>query len=147
MSELYGESEVAVEAHPDAEPGTLAVSLNDFSALEERVLRAVDLVKKERQERNAAEARAAQSEERAVQNADHAVQAEARAVQSEERARHAEERATQAEERAAHAEAKLREQTPVVEGIQSEVKALRTERDHVRQRVEKLLEQLDGLEL
>lgn len=143
MSELYGESEVAVEAHADeahAEPGTLAVSLNDFSALEERVLRAVDLVKKERQDRNAAEARAAQSEERAVQNADHAVQAEARAVQSEERAKHA-------EERAAHAEAKLREQTPVVEGIQSEVKALRTERDHVRQRVEKLLEQLDGLEL
>lgn len=137
MSESYTEPEVAVEAQPvpeaHAELGTLAVSLNDFSALEERVLRAVDLVKRERQERAAAEARAAQAEERAVQNADHAVQAEARAVQ--------------AEERAVHAETKLREQTPVVESIQSEVKALRTERDHVRQRVERLLEQLDGLEL
>jgi hypothetical protein len=135
MSEFYTEPEVAVEAQPEAhaEDGNLAVSLNDFSALEERVLRAVDLVRRERQERAAADARAAQAEERAVQNADRAVQAEARAAQ--------------AEERAVHAETKLREQTPVVEGIQSEVKALRTERDHVRQRVERLLEQLDGLEL
>jgi hypothetical protein len=137
MSEFYTEPEVAVEAHPEAEahaePGTLAVSLNDFSALEERVLRAVDLVKHERQERAAADARAAQAEERAVQNADRAVQAEARAAQ--------------AEERAVHAETKLREQAPVLEGTQSEVKALRTERDQVRQRVERLLEQLDGLEL
>jgi hypothetical protein len=137
MSESYTEPEAAEaalseqEAH--AEAGTLAVSLNDFSALEERVLRAVDLVKHARRERSEAEARAAQAEERAVQNADRAVQAEARAAQ--------------AEERAAQAETKLHEQAPVVESIQSEVKALRTERDHVRHRVERLLEQLDGLEL
>ena len=34
-----------------------------------------------------------------------------------------------------------------MEQLQAEVKALRDERDHVRQRVERLLAQLDALEL
>ena len=34
-----------------AEPGALAVSVDDFAALEERIRRAVDLVKRERQAR------------------------------------------------------------------------------------------------
>ncbi len=130
MMESFEEPGVAVEAKPEGAPHegteTLAVSMSDFSALEDRVLRAVDLVKRERGERAAAAARAAEAEERAAR---------------------AEARAAQAEERAVHAETKLREQTPVVEGMQAEVKALRAERDHVRQRVERLLEQLDGLEL
>jgi uncharacterized coiled-coil protein SlyX len=87
------------------EPETLALSADDFSALEERILRAVNLVKRERIAR------------------------------------------TEAEERAAQAEAKLAEQTPVAESLQSEVNALRAERDQVRQRVEKLLSQLDALEV
>jgi chromosome segregation ATPase len=144
MSESFEESGVAVDAKPEGEPhegtDTLAVSMNDFSALEDRVLRAVDLVKNARHERAAAEARAAQAEERATQLEERAVQAEAHGTQLEHRA-------AQAEERAAQAETKLREQAPVVEGIQSEVHALRAERDHVRHRVERLLEQLDGLEL
>ena len=41
-----------------AEPGALAVSVDEFSALEERVRRAVELVKRERQARAAAEERA-----------------------------------------------------------------------------------------
>jgi len=116
MAEFFEEPAVAVEPKPEGEQreGTdnLAVSMQDFSALEERVLRAVDVVKQERGARAAAEARA-----------------------------------TQAEERAAQSEAALREQTAVVEGLQTEIKGLRGERDHVRQRVERLLGQLEGLEL
>ena len=87
------------------EPGTLAVSMDEFSALEERIRRAVELVKRERHARAAAE------------------------------------------ERAASAEAQLFAQSPVVEQLKSEINGLRTERDHVLQRVERLLAQLDALEL
>jgi hypothetical protein len=98
------QSENQHEGQP-TEPETLALSADDFSALEERILRAVNLVKRERMSR------------------------------------------AEAEERAAQAEAKLAEQTPVAESLQSEVNALRAERDQVRQRVEKLLSQLDALEV
>jgi chromosome segregation ATPase len=74
------------------------MSRDDFSALEERVVQAVNLVKRERLAR-------------------------------------------------AEAEAQLREQAPLVEHLQKELNALRAERDHVRQRVERLLAQLDALEL
>ena len=87
------------------ESGALAVSVDDFSALEDRVRRAVDVVKRERHARIAAEARAAQ------------------------------------------AEALAQSQSPVVEKLQSELNALRAERDQVRERVERLLKQLDALEL
>lgn len=87
------------------ETGTLALSLDDFSSLEDRILRAVNLVKRERLARSAAE------------------------------------------ERATQAEARLQEQTPVIEQLQRDIAALHAERDHVRQRVEKLLAQLDTLEL
>jgi hypothetical protein len=90
---------------PAAEPGNLALSVDDFAALEERVLRTVNLVKRERLARAAAE------------------------------------------EHAAQAEAQLREQTPLAERLQKEVNVLRAERDQVRQRVERLLAQLDALEL
>ena len=88
-----------------AEPGSLALSVDDFSALEDRILRAVDLVKRERLARAEAEARAAK------------------------------------------AEAQLSEQAPLVEHLQKDLNTLRSERDQVRQRVEKLLAQLDALEL
>jgi hypothetical protein len=87
------------------EPGTLALSLDDFSSLEDRILRAVNLVKRERLARAAAE------------------------------------------ERAAQAEARVRDQEQLAEQAQKEIGVLRAERDHVRQRVEKLLSQLDALEL
>ena len=55
MSEFSWGPGVAEEARPNisrnkraAEPGTLALSADEFSALEERILRAVNLVKRER---------------------------------------------------------------------------------------------------
>ncbi|MGP8270145.1 MAG: hypothetical protein ACLQLH_08770 [Terracidiphilus sp.] len=132
MSQTFWENEVAEELHteqpvtepqveaqltefqpqpeephhePVADSGTLAVSGDEFSALEERILRTVNLVKQERLGR------------------------------------------VDAEERVAQLEAQLREHAPLVEQLQKEVKALSAERDHVRQRVERLLWQLDALEL
>lgn len=101
-----GQTEQAEQAaEPAAESGALALSVDDFSALEERILRTVDLVKRERQAR------------------------------------------AEAEERASAVEAQLREVVPLTESLQKEVTVLRGERDHVRQRVERLLSQLDALEL
>ncbi len=87
------------------ETGAFAVSADDFSALEERVVRAVALVKQERQERAAAE------------------------------------------ERAILAEVQVSEQASAIEQMQTELAALKAERDHVRRRVELLLQQLDALEV
>ncbi|SPE25414.1 conserved hypothetical protein [Candidatus Sulfotelmatomonas gaucii] len=112
MPQTITETRAAVETQSEAgtqpaleEQGTLAVSADDFSALEERVKRAVDLVKQERKARAEAEARAKKAEEQ------------------------------------------LHVQLPAVAQLQSEVSALRAERDQVRQRVDRLLKQLDALEL
>jgi len=112
MSETLWETEVVVETQSDvavqeapAEPSALTVSADDFSALEERVRRAVEVVKRERQARTAAE------------------------------------------ERASAAEAQVQLQSPKVEQLQNELNGLRAEREQVRQRVERLLKQLDELEL
>ena len=86
------------------EPPAVAVSADEFAALEDRILRAVNLVKRERLERSAAEARAAAAETRL----------------------------------AVHA--------PELENLHREIAGLRAERDQVRKRVERLLEQLDALE-
>jgi chromosome segregation ATPase len=119
MSESFWEAEAAASMvkvdHPHSDFGentALAVSADDFAALEERIRRAVDLVKKERQARAEAEARTTELESRLTQ-----------------------------------AEALVLAQTPVVEQLESELGALRAERDQVRQRVERLLKQLDTLEL
>jgi chromosome segregation ATPase len=168
MMETFWEQGVAVETQPEtapkepvAEPGSLLLSADDFTALEERVLHAVELLKRERGDRVRAEARATQAEERATQTEERARQAEEHAKQAEERAgrnedfireaeeriKGAEERVTEMGERARLAEAQLHEQIPVLEQMQTELKLHRTERDQVRQRVERLLKQLDGLEL
>ena len=52
-----------------------------------------------------------------------------------------------AEERAQQAETELRETTPRIESLERELVTLKNERDHVRQRVERLLGQLDALQL
>jgi chromosome segregation ATPase len=132
MSDYASNTEVAPEIQSDAQHGAspaetadyadssiLGVSAHDFSALEERVLRAVEVVRRERQARAAAE-------ERAVQ---------------------AEERTTQAEERATQAEAQSLDHGSIIEQHEKDLSALRAERDQVRQRVERLLGQLDALEL
>ena len=109
-----------LEAQEEAAPvPALAVSADDFSALEERVLRAVNLVKRERLARTAAEDNARQMEAKLTE---HTVKLSEHAAQLGEHLAH-------------------------VEQLQAEVKSLRSERDHVRQRVERLLAQLDSLEI
>ena len=120
MSETFWEPEVGEQTPPEikheaqpetghrepsAEPAALTMSLDDFAALEDRIVRAVDVVKRERQAR------------------------------------------TCAEQRASHAEAQMQEQAPRIEQLEKELHALKAERDQVRQRVERLLVQLDALEL
>jgi chromosome segregation ATPase len=116
MSESLWQSDVVEEAEPETqvaeraeeqapEAGALTLSADEFTALEERVMRAVNLVKQERQARAAAEKR---------------IEA---------------------------VEAQLREAAPLADNLQKEVSALRNEREQVRRRVERLLSQLDALEL
>ena len=103
-SQIVEHSENSELHNPDKQ-GNLALSSADFSALEDRVARAVNLVKTERQAR------------------------------------------ASAEQRANDLEGQLTEQRDLVKTLQEEVRALNGERDHVRQRVEKLLSQLDSLEI
>ena len=112
MSELPWAPEVEEQNQTDqhggqsaGEPSTVALSVDDFSSLEDRILRAVNIIRRERMERAAAD------------------------------------------QRAAEAESKLRDQNAASEELQKEINTLRAERDHIRQRVEKLLSQLDALEL
>lgn len=104
-AEPAAEAVVEPAAEPAVDASTVTLSVDEFSALEERIMRTVNLVKWERQ---------------------------ARAT---------------AEERAAKAELDLREQAPLAEKLQKEISALREERNQVRQRVERILSQLDALEL
>ncbi len=111
MSEIFTQLQVAElerfeqQASKKDSPITLTVSADDFSALEDRIVRAVEMVKRERQGRAAAE------------------------------------------ERAKQAELELHEVAPRIESLEKELITLKSERDHVRQRVERLLSQLDALQL
>ena len=93
------------EQAPAESPIAVALTVDEFAALEERILRAVNLVKRERMRREVAEQQVAQLEEQ------------------------------------------LRQQTPKMEEMQRELGALRAERGQVRERVERLLGELDALEL
>lgn len=124
MSE-FSFPEVAEEARPEhqpeaaaSEPGTLALSADEFSALEERILRAVNLVKRERLAKTAAEERATAAETRVAEQIQN--------VENLNRERD-----------------ELQKETA---NLQREIDTLRSERDQVRQRVERLLSQLDALE-
>jgi len=98
---------------PSAPPAMLTA--NDFAALEERVLRAVTLLRGERQARIAAEERMASMEAQL-----HSFEAQIQQIEA---------------------------QSPILERLVQEVESLRIEREQVRQRVERLLGQLDALEL
>jgi hypothetical protein len=74
MSEFTWRPEAAEDGHSErqpeqaaAHPATLALSLDEFSALEERILRAVNLVKRERLARAAADDRARLAEARVTE--------------------------------------------------------------------------------
>jgi hypothetical protein len=108
-------AELSDAASADAPLSNVQLSIDDFAALEERVLRAVGVVRQERQSRVAAEQRAETSEARA-----------------------------------ADLESQLATQTLIAEQVdqlQVEIDSLRAEREQVRLRVERLLGQLDALEL
>jgi Mg2+ and Co2+ transporter CorA len=105
VAEAPAEPVAAPATEPTAEVAAVTLSVDEFSALEERVMRTVSLVKWERQAR------------------------------------------VTAEERASKAELELREQSPLAEKLQKEISTLREERNQVRQRVERILSQLDALEL
>lgn len=110
MSEIFTQLQVAeLERFEQKlvknDPLALTVSADDFSALEDRIVRAVEVVKREKQARIAAE------------------------------------------ERAQKAESELRSVTPRIEALEREIDVLKNERDHVRTRVERLLTQLDALQL
>ena len=82
---------------------TASISVDEFQALEQKVLRAVEIVKKEREARAKAEAEIAQLREQ------------------------------------------LEFQTLVASEAQTAVNTLTKERDNVKQRVEKMLQQMDDL--
>ncbi|UWZ86473.1 hypothetical protein [Occallatibacter riparius] len=106
MSELSFDTAVAEEIHNEHNgAATVAMSADEFTALEERVLRAVNLVKRERMARGEAELRAVAAEE------------------------------------------KVAEQTGTIENLNKEIGSLRTEREAVKQRVDRILSQLDALEV
>jgi hypothetical protein len=108
-------SSAAVGPEADAESDSLSLtvfSVDDFAALEERVLKAVSLVRRERQGHAAAEERARALEAQLLQ-----------------------------------LEAKVQSQVPAITKLQQEIDSLRVEREQVRQRVDRLLSQLDALEL
>jgi hypothetical protein len=109
-SESRSESwhEEAAPAAAQEASQTTILTVDDFAALEERVLRAVNLVRREREGRIAAEQRAVTLE------------------------------AELAQQQTANS---------AVGRLQQEVDALRVEREQVRLRVERLLSQLDALEI
>jgi SMC interacting uncharacterized protein involved in chromosome segregation len=90
------------------------VSVDEFQALEQKVLRAVEIVKREREARAAAETEIATLREQLA--------AQAKASQSQ-------------------LEATLREKA----AAESQVATLNQDREAVRQRVEKMLQQMDEL--
>jgi chromosome segregation ATPase len=97
------------------------VSVDEFQALEQKVLRAVEIVKREREARTAAEAEVASLRE----------QLAAQEEKARDQLQAAENRAQQLEREKQTAE--------------SEVVALNKDRDNVKQRVEKMLQQMDEL--
>lgn len=105
MSESSFGTAVAEDVRPEQEPGTLAMSANEFAALEERVLRAVNLVKRERLAR------------------------------------------AEAEERATTAEAIMNEQGVNIDNLNKEIASLRAEREAIKDRVDRIVAQLDTLEV
>jgi hypothetical protein len=82
---------------------TAAISVDEFQALEQKVLRAVEIVKREREARAAAEAEVVSLREQ------------------------------------------LSVQSTLTDETNTELKSLQKERDDVRQRVEKMLTQMDEL--
>ena len=98
-----------------------SVSVDEFQALEQKVLRAVEIVKRERETRAAAEAEIATLREQLAEQSK-ASQSQVEAVET-------------------RAQAALKEKA----AAESQIAALNQDREAVRQRVEKMLQQMDEL--
>jgi chromosome segregation ATPase len=107
----------------------IPLAADDFNALEQRVLRLVELVKTEREARAVAEGRI-QSLESSVKSL-------------EDSGLNAEQRVISLEERLSQANQKIAELTDQGTQSSAQVQSLEKERDNVRSRVEKLLKHLD----
>ena len=111
------------------------VSVDEFQALEQKVLRAVEIVKREREARAAAETEVRTLRDQlAAQSAE--LQSQIEAVQSQVEAAQSQAAAAQSQAEAALAEK---------EAAENQIGAFNHERDVVRQRVEHLLLQMDEL--
>jgi chromosome segregation ATPase len=93
-----------------------------FQALEQRVLRAIDLLRKERELRAAAEQRVQSAEEHTLELE---IQLEEKTLQLDQRDTH------------------LTQHFENIQRLESDLSQLQKERDAVRQRVERLLQHLD----
>lgn len=114
-----------------AEETQIPLAADDFNALEQRVLRTVELVKSEREARAVAESRI-QSLEAAIKSL-------------EDSGLNAEQRVISLEERLQQANQKIATLTEQSTQAASHVESLEKERDTVRTRVEKLLKHLEGI--
>jgi hypothetical protein len=107
--------------------GSATISVDEFQALEQKVLQTVELIKKERDARAAAEA------QRSLAEAQCSVLESERTLFEHER-------------NAALAEvAELREKLSASNNSQAEIESLQREREAVRLRVEKMVAQMDEL--
>jgi chromosome segregation ATPase len=109
----------------------IPLAADDFNALEQRVLRMVELVRSEREARAAAETRIHSLEASVKSLEDTGLNAEQRVISLEERLQQANQKIAQLTEQGAHAS--------------SQLESLEKERDSVRTRVEKLLKHLDEI--
>lgn len=113
------------------EEAQIPLAADDFNALEQRVLRLVELVRSEREFRTAAEARI------------HSLEASLKSL--EDIGRNAEQRVIALDERLQQANQKIAHLTEQSVHASSQVESLEKERDTVRTRVEKLLKHLDEI--
>ncbi len=107
--------------------GSASISVDEFQALEQKVLQTVELIKREREARAAAEAARA------------AAEADAAAVKTELAARK-EELESRGQEIVA-----LRQELAAAGDVSAEVQHLQREREAVRLRVEKMLASIDEI--
>ena len=114
--------------------GSATISVDEFQALEQKVLQAVELIRKEREARSAAEHEL------------NAVRTELTEAQNKLASTENELQAVRGELSAAQTEAtELRDKVATAAVAQSEVESLQREREAVRLRVEKMLSQMDEL--
>ncbi len=113
------------------EEAQLPIAADDFNALEQRVLRMVELLKHERETRIAAE---------------HRIQTLENTVRSlEESGLNSEQRAENLQEKLGDAEHRIGELTTETTQNNDQIQTLEKERETVRGRVERLLRQLDEI--